>query len=314
MTHHHPGPAARRPGRIRRTLLGLGMSLAVAAGLFSAAGPAGAHTPDGSVNHVWLDLGDAPSSQQTIAYSTFLASLRAAVGDTRPDGTQYTQNASQSEGIVRVSLSAHDDAGNRRAVDLWVQPDNLYVVGYSPQGSGVSYLFNDASFNRNPLGTANANLPFGGNYNALVGMANRDRSSLPVYWNDIRASILQLANQTSANTNTQNTARSLMLLIQMTSEAARFNDLEGVFRAALGDWSWGQTGLPAWQQNLENNWGVLSNFYWNLQGMGNTTTPTVPYIPGVGTIQNADQVRRYVRVLHTFNTNWQYPNPSHDEL
>ncbi|WP_159047924.1 ribosome-inactivating family protein [Streptomyces sp. WM6378] len=301
-------------GRLRRTLLALAMSLAVVPGLLSTAQPAAAHTGDGSVNHVWLDLGDAPSSQQTIAYSTFLASLRAAVSDTWRDGTQYTQNASQQEGIVRVSLSAHDDSGNRRAVDLWVQPDNLYVVGYSPQGSGVSYTFSDASFNRAPVDTSITNLPFGGNYQALVQAAGRDRSSMPVWWNDIRASILQLANQTSANTNTQNTARSLMLLIQMTSEAARFNDLEGVFRAAVGDWGWGTNGLPAWQQNLENNWGVLSNFYWNLVGAGNTSTPTVPYVPGIGTIENTDQVRRYLRVLHTFNAGWNYPNPSRDEL
>ncbi|MBT2481896.1 ribosome-inactivating family protein [Streptomyces sp. ISL-94] len=53
-------------------------------------------------------------------------------------------------------------------------------------------------------------------------------------FNDIRASIVQLATQTSANANRQHTARSLMLLIQMASEAARFKDLEGVSRAAVG--------------------------------------------------------------------------------
>ncbi|WTO59132.1 hypothetical protein OHA17_00665 [Streptomyces sp. NBC_00212] len=36
--------------------------------------------------------------------------------------------------------------------------------------------------------------------------------------------------------------------------------------------------------------------------------------PGVGTIENTSQVRRYVRVLHTFNAGWNYPNPSRDEL
>ncbi|GAA4077238.1 ribosome-inactivating family protein [Streptomyces hundungensis] len=312
MEHH--GTTASRPGLLRRAVLAIAMSLAIVPGLLSSAQPASAHTGEGSINHVWLDLGDAPSSQQTIAYSTFLASLRAAVSDTWRDGTQYTQDPSQTEGIVRVSLSANDDSGRRRAVDLWVQPDNLYVVGYSPQGSGVSYTFNDASFNRGPIDTSITNLPFGGNYQALVQAAGRDRSSMPIWWQDIRASILQLANQTSANTNTQNTARSLMLLIQMTSEAARFNDLEGVFHAAVGDWSWGRTGLEGWQQNLENNWGVVSNFYWNLVGAGNTSTPTVPYIPGLGTIENTDQVRRYLRVLHTFNAGWNYPNPGHDEL
>ncbi|MFD7340276.1 hypothetical protein ACFV98_30465 [Streptomyces violascens] len=79
---HNRRNATTGPGRLRRALLALAMSLAVVPGLLSTAQPAAARTGDGSINHVWLDLGDAPSSQQTIAYSTFLASLRAAVSDT----------------------------------------------------------------------------------------------------------------------------------------------------------------------------------------------------------------------------------------
>ncbi|MFI5999330.1 ribosome-inactivating family protein [Streptomyces sp. NPDC051366] len=306
--------APTRPGGLRRALLAIVMSLAAIPAFLSAAAPATAATGDGSVNHVWLNLTDTPKSNMTRDYSIFLASLREAVSHTRPDGAQYTQGASQHEGIVRVSLTALDDQNNRRGVDLWIQPDNLYVVGYSPHGSNISYTFSDASFYRGALGVPTADLPFGGNYNSLTQAAGRDRSSIPIWFNDIRASIVQLANQTSTNANRQNTARSLMLLIQMTSEAARFNDLEGVFRAAVGDWGTGRTGLPDWQQNLENSWGTLSNFYWNLQGMGNTSWPTVPYVNGIGPIENVSQVRRYVRVLHTFNAGWNHPNPSRDEL
>ncbi|MFD8984769.1 hypothetical protein [Streptomyces sp. NPDC059564] len=41
----------------------------------------------------------------------------------------------------------------------------------------------------------------------------------------------------------------------------------------------------------------------------------MPFIPGLGTIENVNQVRRYLRVvLHTFNTGWNRPDASYDEL
>jgi hypothetical protein len=43
---------------------------------------------------------------------------------------------------------------------------------------------------------------------------------MPIWWNDIRASIIQLASQRDANSNQQNTARSLLLHKEPSSSAA----------------------------------------------------------------------------------------------
>ena len=45
-------------------------------------------------------------------------------------------------------------------------------------------------------------------------------TSMPIWWNDIRASIIQLASQRDANSNQQNTARSLLLHKEPSSSAA----------------------------------------------------------------------------------------------
>ncbi|MFF2146636.1 MULTISPECIES: ribosome-inactivating family protein [Kitasatospora] len=302
-------------GRLRRTLRqavgGLVLALAVTAGLLCPAGTASASTGDGSVSHVWLNLGHAPSPNLRISYSTFLASLRAAVGNSL-QGVEVAQAASQNEGVVRVSLSAVDDHGTERAVDLWINPDNLYLVGYSPQATpGVSYIFNDIHASA-AIPTARQNLPFGGNYNSLVGAAHRDRSNTPISFSSIRQAVLDLANQRSAGSNQQTTARALLLLIQFTSEAARFNDLEGVFRNVLADWGNSGSGIPSWLQQMENNWGTLSNFFWNDLGFGNNPHPAPLTIGGIR-INNASDVRRYVRTVLTPVVGTSF-NPGHQEL
>jgi hypothetical protein len=137
---------------------------------------------------------------------------------------------------------------------------------------------------------------FGGNYDALNQAAGRDRSEMPISHNDIRGAILQLSRERQGHhgvADRQATARSMMLLIQMTSEAARLNDVEGTFRSAVGTWSY-REGLPAAQVSLENNWGRISQFFAQAVG-GNTANP--PTVQGVGTIRNATEARNYVRVM-----------------
>ncbi|MFF3331342.1 ribosome-inactivating family protein [Streptomyces sp. NPDC002888] len=296
---------------LRQAVLALTLALSVGAGVLSPAQPAAATTGNGQVNHVWLDLGSSPGSNLRIAYSSFLASLRAAVGFSA-QGVEVTQNASENEGVVRVSLSADDDSGRRRAVDLWINPDNLYVIGFSPQANaGVSYFFNDVHINA-AIPTARQILPFGGNYNSIVARAGRNRSEMPVAFWSVRQAILDLANQTAANSHPQTTARALMLLIQFTSEAARFNDLEGVFRDAMFSWDSSRTGIPEWLQHMENNWGMISNFFWNILGIGPNHNPAPLNISG-REINDADDVRRYLRTVLPAVVGGPY-NPGHDEL
>ncbi|WP_416874296.1 ribosome-inactivating family protein [Kitasatospora sp. SC0581] len=299
--------------RLRSVLLaGVGLSMALT-GVLGAAGTAEARTEWRHMSHVWFDLSEGPSDNERMRYSNFLGSLRVAVSGY---GLQQTQL--EDIGLVQVSLSALDDRGQRRHVELWINPSNLYLWGYSNQ-YGDTYQFNDLngalqsriSETTTPAPPVSRNvqtLNFGSNYNSLSTAAGRGRESMPISWNDMRGSILHLAGENNPWGNRQATARSLSLMIQSLSEAARFNDVEGTFRAAMTDWN--VRSLPIQQQYLENSWDALSRFY-ERSAAGLNATPVD--IPTVGRVDNLGTLRRYVQMTmggpHTDNGDW-----NHDEL
>jgi hypothetical protein len=277
--------------KARTKALAVMVAAAIGVGGVVTGGPAVAQVPPNTVRTVEWTLTE-PNVLTRISYSTFLAGLRNLVSVQSSDGGLQTQN--DSTGLVRVRLTAQG-----RTVTLWVQASTLYVLGFETPGGTVLW------FNDNPQGTGGPGseiriLPFGGNYNHLVAAAGRDRDQMPISWYDVSGSITQLAtiNYTALLAGDLNvrraTARSLMLLINMVSEAARLNDVEGTFRAAMNTWDLVRIGLPFAQQHLENNWGTLSNYFYQV-GHGNLYP--APYIDGVGAVIGRDQVRRYVRVL-----------------
>ncbi|MFF2744691.1 ribosome-inactivating family protein [Kitasatospora sp. NPDC058048] len=294
--------------RIRSALLaGMGLSM-VLTGVLGGAGTAQARTEWRHMSHVWFDLSEGPSGDERIRYSTFLASLRAAVSGYNAQETQL-----EDVGLVQVSLTALNDQGQRRHTDLWINPSNLYLWGYSNQ-NGDTYQFNDLnnalqsriSETTTPAPPVNHNvqtLNFGSNYNSLSTAAGRGREALPISWNDMRGSILHLAGENNPWGNRQATARSLSLMIQALSEAARFNDVEGTFRAVMNDWT--VRNLPIQQQYLENSWDALSRFY-NQASAGQNATPVD--IPTVGRVDNLSNLRWYVQMTmghaHSDNGDW----------
>ncbi|MEV7603203.1 ribosome-inactivating family protein [Kitasatospora sp. NPDC089797] len=300
--------------RIRSAVLAGVGATAVLTGLLASAGTAEARVPYRHMANVWVNLADqGPSGDQRIAYSTFLASLRDAAAGYNPQETQL-----EDVGLIQVQLEAPDYQGVGRRVLIWINPSNLYVWGFSAQ-DGTTYQFGDSDLARRLAETTTPAPPvradsvrtlnFGSNYNALSNAAGRGREVMPISWNDIRASIVQLATVGDPNAgDRQNTARSLSLMIQMLSEAARFNDVEGTFRAAMN--SWDVQSLPIQQQYLENNWAALSRYYNQLVAGLN---PTSLNIPTVGNVSGTDGVRRYVRLGlandGTANGDW-----NHDEL
>ncbi|MEU3567534.1 ribosome-inactivating family protein [Kitasatospora sp. NPDC036755] len=283
-------------------------------GVLGGAGTAEARTEWRHMSHVWFDLSEGgPGESETIRYSTFMASLRAAVAGYNMQETQL-----EDVGLVQVSLTALDDQGRRRHTDIWVNPSNLYVWGFSNE-NGVTYQFNDIgnalqtriSETTSPTPPVNPNVQtmnIGSNYNALSQAAGRNRGAMPISWIDLRYSIVQLAAESNPWGNRQATARSLSLMIQALSEAARFNDVEGTFRAAMNNW--GVRQLPQAQQNLENSWDALSRFYQRASAGQNATAVD---IDEVGRVDNLDRLRWYVQMTmghpHTDNGDW-----NHDEL
>jgi hypothetical protein len=102
-------------------------------------------------------------------------------------------------------------------------------------------------------------LSFGGNYNSLTQAAGRGRETMPISYFDVWNAIFNLAYEDTHN-NQQGIARSLMLMIQFTSESARFNDVCGVMSDVMHSSGSSYPGLPMLQQQLENNWASISQF------------------------------------------------------
>ncbi|MFJ5218849.1 ribosome-inactivating family protein [Streptomyces sp. NPDC088354] len=296
-----------------------------AAALAFAAGPAKADTPSGQISHVWLDISTGPSSNAVIQYSTFLASIRNAAGHS-VGGVYATQNAATS--LVRADINV-----NGQSLRLWISPHNLYLRGFTNQ-AGVTFWFRpDSEENYNlpevmenlsrtagssavllpNLGTMQQ-LPYGADYNDVVSRTGNvngnpyDRSQLDASFYGsfgLNNSVYNLlyVNQNDQYSSTM--ARSLLFLIQFTSEAARFNDVEGSFRGVMSGTQ--RVGIPAAQQELEGHWRAISDSL--NRAFANQGFPPVYVGPHVGTLYSATDATRYLRMGLG---NVLYVNPTED--
>lgn len=315
-------------GRNRRTKLAAMITavfLAVAASV-TGAGTAKADVPFRGVQHVWLNLGE-PGAAAVNQYSAFIESLRDATGHTWTGGIRETQVAAGRNELIRVDLNA----GSAR-LQLWVSPDNLYVRGFTAM-NGVTYQFqeNDGyslgsvmdtirtygldGNGRGLLPAANyRNLGYSGNYGDLSrpSRANRSLSEMPINWGALWDAVFNLAYTTSPGPDTQHVARSLMTLIQFTSEAARFWDVYGMTAAVIVNGDRTYNGVPSLQEELEHAWGALSNYALEEDRGDNPPSLTVT---GVGTFSNQSEVERRVAVIQAAPTFSQIvADPWHTEL
>jgi hypothetical protein len=253
--------------RFVRELVGrmFGSSVAACILLSGGVGTADADIGQSGYTHCYMNVNETASPSQAHQYSDFIHSLRNAAGhDFRTD--LETQGA--ESGIILVTLRA---AGGPQ-LSLWINPHTLYVLGFTNM-FGQTFIFNDNSVllsNRiaaapgaeqiaggGTFGETYYDLRMGGNYNSLEQRGvGRDR--LQINYNSFWNAIYNLAYADPDNLN-GDTARALMLMIQLTSEAARFNDVFGVGLDVMGNGN-AYNGLPVFQQYLENNWGQISNY------------------------------------------------------
>ncbi|MFF4490035.1 ribosome-inactivating family protein [Streptomyces sp. NPDC001544] len=311
----------------RRGLLAFALAslIAFALALTTGAGPASAAVGPNQITHVYMNLANQGSQSQQNQYQGLIDSLRQAssqfTGSYRGN-TRITQYSDQ--GLIRLSL--HVTASNTET-SLWIDPSDLYVLGFSNQWN-QTWQFND---NRINLGTrlaqsgftTNGNVQtlfFGGAYTSLPASAGVNRSNFQHDYSDIIGAVEQLAHVTNptggqANGSDQQwTARSLLLLIQATSEAARFYDINGVFRTTMLG-AYGSRGLTAYQQNLENAWSAASAFGYNLTNYGSATPITTT--GGISWNQWSDVASRIAIMLYRITAVPDQGNSgdwSHDEL
>ncbi|MEU3247144.1 ribosome-inactivating family protein [Streptomyces sp. NPDC006875] len=315
----------RGHGRTNRLLTSI-VALILAATAFAfSAGPAKADTPGGQISHLWIDISGGPSSNAVIQYSTFLASIRNAAGHGL--GSVYTtQNASTS--LIRADINV-----NGNSLRLWISPHNLYLRGFTNEANETYYFRPDSTEQYNlaevmqnlshtagsgtgllpPLGSMHQ-LPYGGDYNDLLSYTGKvnnnpyDRSQMDESFYGsygLNNSVWNLLYVNSGDIYGSTMARSLLFMIQYTSEASRFNDVEGGMRGVMAGTQ--NVGIPAAQQELENHWRAISQSL--NQAYANQGFSPVYVGPHVGTLNNASDATRYLRMGLG---NVLYVNPTED--
>jgi hypothetical protein len=298
-------PAYGRKTRLRFLTVLAVLSLAVMT-IVTGTGAAKATVPNNGVGHVWLNL-SSPSWTAQSSYSSFITSLRQAAGQVYRNGVYQTQ--APTNALIRVDVTTPDG----KTVWLWITPDNLYVRGFTSQTNGTTYYFADyengvPTFNMQtvfdnignndllPASRRTSILDFGSNYNSMSQAAGRGRESMQISFNDLTGSAENLATTGYPyGQNQEAVARSMMFMIQYTSEAARFSDVYGVMSAIMLSWSGYYNGLPILQQYLENAWYAISQFGYGVSQNPNGTPPL--NVQGVGTFYSFNDVMARLGIM-----------------
>jgi hypothetical protein len=254
---------------------------------FVGSEPAAADVPNSSIAHVFLDLNGQTSDTLRSQYLAFLRSLRAAAGHQFRSGVAQTQTDTTNR-LIRVDINHFE-----HRMSLWLTPNNLYVVGFT-NADGLSWDFNDNAerldetmfaIQRNggsgPGNGGNLASPqqyqgqlrFGGNYNSLTRAADRGRENMPISFTELTRVVDNLATIGNPDEDARTVARSLMFMIQFTSEAARFWDVQSLMWRALGRQGSNPfpgpagpsfDGLPTQTQALENAWDRISQYAYQI--------------------------------------------------
>jgi Ribosome inactivating protein len=272
----------------------LAFAVIVAGTCLAGMGTANADVPAGQYTRVYMNVGAQGSQTQQSQYAQLISSLRTAAGHAFRNGVLITNPATGR--LIRLTLT---DTESKLSLDLWISPDNLYVRGFTAS-NGQTYEFDDSSYNLYQamqnngagefLGHGVVLLGYGSDYNDLVRNAGVGRERLNFSFGSFRDAINVLARATGPT----GLARSLMLLIQLTSEAARFHDVYGIGANIMLSSHNIYNGLPMLQQRLENQWSAISEYA--IRVSTNPSTPPL-HVPQVGTFHSFNNVSRRMALL-----------------
>ncbi|MFD8573470.1 ribosome-inactivating family protein [Streptomyces sp. NPDC059639] len=298
-------------GRMRLSGL-VAVLLAMVAGLatFLSAQPAAADTGEYRISHVYVNMSRPWADQGRMSkdWGAFLQSIRTAAGHSWRGETSITQNVNViPHALLRADINVTNAAGHQTELRLWFTPNDLYLRGFtttsvdasSADNANVTYWFRDSTFNLpNTMENLRSSpdsgllppprysqLPYGGSYGALRG-ADASHANTQMSYEALYNSVFQLAyvprNTTQiGGDNYRTTAASLFRMIQVTSEAARLRDVQGMIIQMMADHSRSFT-VPALQQELELDWSHLSDYAWNnTDAPGHYVGPHVPYVTTV---------------------------------
>lgn len=249
------------------------------------------------ISMTWPSNG--PGDEAAGQYQQMIVALRQT--GHQYHGIYITQPRS-SDGLIHLQINM----ANRGSVVLWFTANNLYLRGFE-NNDGRIYYFSDYEMPdaMRAMGIQPAvQLGFNGGYGALERRAGRSRQEAQEHPGlQLSFSTLEEAVRGLADTRwrpgepDRDIARRLLIMIQFTSESARFAAVNGRMRDAM------RTNAPIRvtdrEVELENSWDPISQFARELIERPHNTRPTE--IRGVGELRNWRDVRRIVRLLLSYN-------------
>ncbi|MFI1367163.1 ribosome-inactivating family protein [Streptomyces griseochromogenes] len=222
------------------------------------------------------DLAQNPAVEYTVddaeGYTDFVQRVRDAVSEPVPgiQGPYGFHQTRDSDTPIDIRLRSGSGATDP-AIDLLVRPNDLYVVGWRNQDH--TYLL-DGEHVPDPQSYEDAR--FGASYSALqqaTRTRGREGEEHQYARQDIplgqQAMVNAIRTLASNGSSVPERARAMTVLVQMVSEAARFNGAAQSFTGGVrdrGHTRW-YTGAPANAavQDMENNWADLSAALADLQ-------------------------------------------------
>jgi hypothetical protein len=289
--------AVKTSGKFRTVLVAVAtIAATLAVSITTGVGAAHADTRNGQVNRLGYNLFGSPDNSAGDGYRNMLNYLRLATGHNYRDGVY--ENQRDRGGLIQLHIHAGE-----ADMSLWFNPQDLYVIGFTNRDN-TTYVFRDTSVDtiyaiRDAMGAGSRVLPlaFEGSYTSLSQAAGRGRGEMTVGYSDLWNGVHNLAWATPPN-DQQNVARSLMLMIQYTSEAARFNSIAN-FLAGLMTWD-NRNAPPSDRhlsgalQDVENNWAAISQFGYQI-----SQDPTTQWreFPGAGRLYTWADVARVLALM-----------------
>ncbi|WP_406460416.1 ribosome-inactivating family protein [Streptomyces sp. NBC_00111] len=276
--------------RIRRRAGALLLAFALAVGLAGLTAPAAQADPNQPLTvYGWVtdDLGNGGTDPHN-GYWGMIANIHSVSGHDFYQ-TSVDETTSQTSRLIQINVWRY---GQQQAA-LYFWANNLYLAGFYQPGEG-HFAFNDTwpdSFDA-VLGVNARRLPWNGNYATLPGGSNRSDDVINGPSLDDALQQLRTAS-THLNTaaGTQRLGNALVMIIQATSEAARFGRIFNTVRNNILNRTSNQ--LTADAVNLEQNWGSISS--WVYRVLNNPAQP--PLVVGGRTFSTLQALILYVSYL-----------------
>lgn len=252
------------------------MALALSIGLVGLSAPAASADPDRILTvHDWviddLENGGQDPHQQ---YWNMVAAMHRVTGH---DFFRDTLDETTTNGNALFQVSVHRYGTYVGALYFWT--NDLYLAGFYQAGAGGGhYAFNEprrARFNE-LLRIQSTTLPWSGSYTGFSGNAGDQGSRSNLQINGLRLdNALQQLGRANSHLQSQNgravLSQALVMIIQATSEAARFGRIFDNIRTNIRDYHTGGAQMGAENVNLQQNWGTISN--WLYRVLQNAGTP-----------------------------------------